>query len=187
MAKRKPIHPAIVALRAEHKRFRASVTEVGACFESDLKHDERAINGAPNDAIVWMISPHGTHMVRTGTPAECYAAVTRPWETSDMARYVNAVCVGCYDRDSIDRGWLQLFVWDGTQLTRYATLPLFKSAIGAVMVRRALSHLESQLVIAREDLAAMRSFQSDAPRYENQVDQINREIETLTLSGWGSV
>lgn len=179
-------HPAIVALHAAHKELRTwNRGDVGPCFDSDLRHDDRAIAANPDQPFVWLISRHGTHMCRLGSADDCYVDVTRPWPRSTIAMFLNSVCVECYAPEAIPEGWLRLYLWNGATLARYASLAAIKRAVSEAMCARAISRLESRIVLAREDLAALRSYESRTDRAEQALQSLTDEVESIRLSDWG--
>lgn len=175
-------HPAITALHEAHAALRAAFPTVGACFDSDLKHDERAIAANAEQAFVWLVSPWGTHMARLGTAADCYADTRRSWSNVTAAMLISAACDGCYDAEAIPRGWLRLYVWDGRALTRYPTVTALCGATAAVIRRHASEHVARQRAPLQEVLAYLRGS-ATAAEYQARLDEIDRSIADVET--WG--
>lgn len=188
-ARRKsPLHPAIVALHAAHAAFRTErANDVGPCFDSDLVHDDKAITANPEQAFVWFVSRHGTHMCRLGTASECYADVRRTWSETSVGRYTKSVCVECYEPSAIPDGWLQVYLWDGASLQRFTTLADLRRATARTITTLAQSHLKTRATDLRETVAGLKALGGTFNGYtldtaEAALAACTSEIESI--EGW---
>jgi len=189
MARRKSIiHPAILALKIAHAAFRKERNgDVGCCFDSDLAHDKTAITTKPDQAFVWLVSCHGTHMCRLGTPSECYADVRKTWGATSVGMLVKSVCESCYAPEAIPDGWLQLHLWDGRSLQRFATLAELRRATARTIVALATTHLKTRETDLREIVAALRELGGTYNGYTLTTAQstlADVEIEIESIEGW---
>ncbi len=126
--------------------------QLGSCFATDIKHDERAIIAHPDQAFAWSISCYGTHMVRVGTPYECEGAlrydnvgVTFGRESNRAREMLRAVA-------EINEPHIELHMWDGRALVRCATQQDFVEQWERAVMRAALAELERRIPLYGEDI-----------------------------------
>ncbi len=175
---------AILATSKVHAGFRAT-HEVGPCFDSDLKHDHNAIRATPDRPFVWIITPHSTHMAMIGAPDECLADTERQWRNYAPELMIASVTNGCLPADYLETGKIQLYMWDGSSLTRHATVDALRQAIARTVRERALAYVEEQRKPHAEDLALairdnMPSWRAGAERALERWDSFRESVEA-----WG--
>lgn len=178
MPPRKPPHPAIVALRAAHSEFAATLTVKHSCFDTDLAHDERAIRKFTERAFVWVISHYGTSLIRiTDDLGSCYAALRSDPTHEPTIVGIRNVLDAFTDADR------RMFVWDGHKLRQYASRDTMVAVVCDIIRSRVISHMCDRRVIASEDLAIAMEWgdPSIAQRYLAGIDQEISEART-----WGA-
>ncbi len=179
-----PTAQAILATSKVHAEFRAA-HEVGACFDSDLKHDHKAIRATPDRPFVWIITPHSTHMAMIGAPDECLADTERQWRNYGPELMIASVTNGCFPADYLDTGKIQLYMWNSPLLHRHSTVDSLRRVIARVVRERALAYIEEQRKPHSEDLALairdnMPSWRAGAERALQRWDSFRASVEA-----WG--
>lgn len=173
------IHPAILAMRAEHVAFSAlhhTPEDMHVCYFSDLGHDERAITEHAPNAFGWILTRHSTHMLQiTKIPGEARAELSAKSRARRGPAWASAVV------DAYRGHRCAFFLWDGTTLIRCSSAEDLTRRIDACTARVALADAERRLTEAREDRAAAGEpggvwFERCAGR----VTEIEQEIRTLT-------
>lgn len=184
-------NPAVRALREAHDSFRKVVAQRGEtthiCYDSDLRHDERAIaKMGPSEPFVWLIGNMSTHMAHFPDPVDCYVATRNDWERLSTLRSAGNV-LEVYSPRTLDTDGMRAYVWDGTVLHRGTSTDALWVLMCRVARERAVRHLQSLYTEAREDLAAARSFNSESwtVKATNRIAGIDRDM--AVAQEWGNV
>jgi len=173
---RKPLHPAIVALRAAVAEFKAQhAGPTGSLLDSDLKHDERAIAAYPDQPFTWIVSSSATYMARTGTSVECRAETTRQWRAVPAYLQVKCVTEECYP-DGQREGRMRLYFWNGAHLRRANGDGELLHWYADSVRERANAYTRTLITPLREEMAALRSWGSSLDRVGSEIAALEREI-----------
>jgi len=159
-------HPAIVALRNVHAQAFPN-TQKGACYATDLVHDERAINLYPEDPFAWIITPHSTHFVRASADGIANSNLDRRREPIN---FLHAVA------DLHDPNLL-FWIWDGRELRPHASIDDLIDAY----IEQCRKLRIADLKIIRKTTADKIAKHGDCSDnyYSEAIARIDREIEQL--------